>query len=789
MGWLASWVYGVVPMAQAADSGPEAEPPRDNPVRTFYDGAAGYPGWTDRIDWERVIDMSVYAGGANDFEKFENARDELHAQGGGVLYYPAGDYYFDEPQLPMDGPSGRGLMLKEGVVIRGEAPVGKPEATSGTLELPTRFHFGFQTRTGVEPTPTGEIPRDWNMIGLWPDAATGESLQEVNDVGIVWVHLKGATIYWGGDVAWGATYASAGGWKSDRVKTAWQGGQPRGLHPIDFIVGAPVGTPYLGHGNGRLVMGCVIEDACVLNDIVMENRNNGKNFGPNGYYMYKFGGRIQIYGNDVAVMNNLLPMSQKAFLFRQTVGHNPQQSEDQNRWINQEETVLFDYNYTTGISVNKETVNLFTNTDAAFFGENVVVRDNRVFNHGRKGFNLSGKWMLVENNINERLYFGTAVPVQYGLGEGLTHYPTLDGYVQAKSGGSGSISDTLSRAFDLAGGPLWITGSQYGGPLGSTHSLGNDGEGILAQVHGGTHMHSWAITHNTGLDGYMAGYDINQYGALWAWNTTVGNTGSLKAGNLYSFAVIGNQGGNTVVAGSGDAITSCPPQAPSAPEVVSAQAVGQAVQISYTDLTDHEVGYAVQRRIGNGDWHTVAIRPRQSLAHAENPPAWRDITAPTDEPLTYRVVALGCDDTDLTAASAPTDPLVLPHPRKLTFTEWIAAHTAVPSDKRDFADDWDADGYSNLVEFLFGQQPDTADAPALWRFTWEAGDLVLEFTRSRAHTGAYWTLESKDTLIDADWTNAMSGVIRSDNPDTETIRLIIPAPMSDLLLRLRVDHP
>ena len=102
-----------------------AEPPTDNPVATFYSGDEGYPAWTNRIRWENVIDMSRYDRGKNDFQRFENARDELAAQGG-VLYYPKGTYDFTD--APMDGPNGRGLMLPAGVVLRGEAPRGRPLA-------------------------------------------------------------------------------------------------------------------------------------------------------------------------------------------------------------------------------------------------------------------------------------------------------------------------------------------------------------------------------------------------------------------------------------------------------------------------------------------------------------------------------------------------------------------------------------------------------------------------------------------------------------------------------------
>jgi len=116
--------------------------PTDNPVAAFYNGLEGYPAWTDRIHWDRAINMKTYAQGKTSLEKFEHARDELAAQGGGVLYYPAGTYDFSD--MPADGPSGRGLMLRHGVVIRGESPGRRTiAAKDGRLELATKFVFGF----------------------------------------------------------------------------------------------------------------------------------------------------------------------------------------------------------------------------------------------------------------------------------------------------------------------------------------------------------------------------------------------------------------------------------------------------------------------------------------------------------------------------------------------------------------------------------------------------------------------------------------------------------------------
>src|SRR5512142_3073019 len=107
--------------------------PTSNPIAGHYADGGGAPAWTESFSWSRGVDMSRYTKGATEFEKFENARDELAAQGGGVLYYPVGTYDFTT--MPADGPNGRGLMLRRGVVIRGEAPAGKADATSGRLDL------------------------------------------------------------------------------------------------------------------------------------------------------------------------------------------------------------------------------------------------------------------------------------------------------------------------------------------------------------------------------------------------------------------------------------------------------------------------------------------------------------------------------------------------------------------------------------------------------------------------------------------------------------------------------
>ncbi|MEI7834360.1 MAG: hypothetical protein WCJ56_14325, partial [bacterium] len=48
-----------------------AAPPTDNAVASNYSGVEGYPQWTNAVKWANVIDMSTYANGKTNFEKFE----------------------------------------------------------------------------------------------------------------------------------------------------------------------------------------------------------------------------------------------------------------------------------------------------------------------------------------------------------------------------------------------------------------------------------------------------------------------------------------------------------------------------------------------------------------------------------------------------------------------------------------------------------------------------------------------------------------------------------------------
>ncbi len=644
-------------------------PPTDNPVATFYSDNAGYPAWTDRIRWSNIIDMKAFDQGKTDFERFENARDQLAAKGGGVLYYPGGTYNFSDG--PFDGPGGRGLMLPSGVVIRGEAPTGKPLATSGRFDLPTKFVFGFKHRqeavdAGGRSSIKPETPRDWNLIGLSPQR--GKRIGDIQNVGIVWVHLVGGVVYFGPDLQWGETWATAGSWKSDYVKRSWADRKPDGTHPWDPFAGG--GRTLAGVGSGRLVFGCVLEHAAVLNDSVKMGRPDYPDgFGEDGFYMHKFGARIGAYGRHVLVANNRLPISRgRNFKYRQTTRRTFPAGKGNSMGFDppRQSVVLFDYNKTVAIQINKTMLGMTKSSPTGqagegFFAEGVTVIDNYAYNNGHKGFDVSGNWVTIARNHNQRQMLRQGKDPE-GIGGWEL---TLDGHLESSPGGNGAISDNLSRAFDLAGKNVWVHKNTFNN-LGS--DPGNDGEGILCQAHGGSQIFSWAITYNRhdkgdGETGYIGGWNVNTAGALFGWNVLPGWIGLTHGAQREStdVAFVGNRAGGGVKSMPGAQIGDVGGKL-ARPSQVRAAVLGDvAIRINWTDASDNEAGFRVDRKIDDDRWTAIAYRPPRIQGDKNNPQMWIDYLAPRGKPLVYRVVAVnGKDDDQGASDSTPAVTLASP---------------------------------------------------------------------------------------------------------------------------------
>lgn len=610
-----------------------------NPVAEFY-GNGNYPVWTDNVRWTNQINMQTYdfAGAglimpATEFQKFEFARDILHLQGGGVLYYPAGIYDFsDVPDAISDGVFGRGLMLRSGIIILGEKP-DSDNAIAETLQPQTKFIFKTKKIKDIN-NKNRSIPINWNFVGCISSGS--ETLKDVSNIGVLWVELNGGVVYFGAQYPFSASYSGGIGWYSSKAaKGEWKTRVPDGTHPFDAFAAA--NGNYVGAGSGRIVLGCVIRNGVLGNHNIIQYAKEKYDTIAQSTYPYKFGARIAVYGSNTIVANNFLPKPDSCFKYYQTTAIT-QQDKCNQAFGNRRSVLIYDYGKSIGLDVNKGFLNPFSNTLPGYLSENVIVRDNNVYNHGNKGFELSGNWLLVQNNKNVRDYLSENTD-RYGLGAGWEL--TLDGFYESMPGGNGCLSDNLSRAFDMAGKNGWIDNNSYNN---TGSNPGNDGEGILWQAHGGMNsIWSFVITNNTGTSGYMAGYDVSQEGALWAWNTT-SSVGNYKAGAMTDVAIVSNTG--SIVKTGIDVLTNCPTSSPSAPAapIVAFDSEKKYVNISWTDISDNEIGFRIDRKDGTNDWKTIVIRPRKSVGAVNNEQVWRDYLYPQNINFEYRITAIDCNN-------------------------------------------------------------------------------------------------------------------------------------------------
>ncbi|MCC5804732.1 MAG: fibronectin type III domain-containing protein [Opitutales bacterium] len=673
--------------------------PTNNPVAAQY--VNNYPVWTDAIQWENVIDMSTYANGENHFERFENARDELHAQGGGVLYYPAGTYHFDLPDMgygPGIGPTSRGLMLKSGVVIRGADPVpGHDQAVVRASEDPadplfandvthnltpqTVFTFPMQMR-GTDPVSldqnaAGELPSDWNLIGITP--GTGEdTLADVTNVGIVNIKLDGGVIYWGYHTPRAPTM-NEGRWFNGVFKTAWPafapteetwaGHAPTGEHYMHAIHGSEGWHSDVSAGSGRLAMNVKIQDGATFNDMFYPDRRSNTNMFDDTFSHYRFTGRLTAHGGNIFIANNVLAKPTKNFVYREI------QSGGEFR------NVLFDYANHIGIDVNKS--NFGGNQDnptvftpgMGYYAENVIVRNNWVFNRGNKNFEISGTWAKVINNHAEKYYIGSVVyagyitnPQVFGFDPSSPSFDpmatldmgghTFDGWNWRGSGANSS--DYMNRGYDFGGRNLWVHRNSVVNP----GSIGNDGEGLIAQEHNRVGVYSWAWSENQSGrvskgpgtigegsgKGWIGSYNMQQFGFLLLRNaaqnsTSVGTIASSRTSSpdtglnwLLDVSIVGTAlNGNSTDGiahldpGHSNFEQNLGPHEPidiiiiddvnehtaavSPPEGLSATLQpDNSVYISWTDTADNEVGFRVERRVGGQSWKVIAYRPLSNLS-------------------------------------------------------------------------------------------------------------------------------------------------------------------------------
>lgn len=148
-----------------------AETPTSNPVASY-----GLD-WTNEIAWDRVVDITTI-GGKSWQASLAAAQRQLVEQGGGVVYFPAGEYYFPDS-----------VTIQTGIVLRGADPKEK-QAISDRYSPPTRFEFPqYKPKLSGDGTP---ISAAFKGIYL-ADPATASNCGVVHlAINRGHVHLRGA---------------------------------------------------------------------------------------------------------------------------------------------------------------------------------------------------------------------------------------------------------------------------------------------------------------------------------------------------------------------------------------------------------------------------------------------------------------------------------------------------------------------------------------------------------------------------------------------------------------------
>lgn len=108
-----------------------AQAPTNNPYLARYP-KAGLGHWTDSLKWANITDITTASGVVNngvvDLAAFNALTESISNAGGGVVFFPAGEYFFgDDVKLP------------SGVILRGEEVDGN--ATEATFRPASKLRF------------------------------------------------------------------------------------------------------------------------------------------------------------------------------------------------------------------------------------------------------------------------------------------------------------------------------------------------------------------------------------------------------------------------------------------------------------------------------------------------------------------------------------------------------------------------------------------------------------------------------------------------------------------------
>lgn len=446
--------------------------PTDNPITAHYVGdphLADYA-WTDLIVWDRVFNVLDYGGVADgntvgdgvgvtdNRDAFHAAVAAAHAAGGGVVYLPAGTYYFSDT-----------LYLKSGVVVRGATPT-LFDAHDAAFAPPTRLEF---PKYFFDPTAND---------GTGVANSTAFKLIQVedngfaSDLGLVWLDINRA----------GISLAASGegtenrlvfGIRSNNVASA-----DANVPALTRVVAGeerPFQHAWQRYSN-RFARN--INVMAERNVLVANNRCNDLHFAVD----HALDGADPAAVDDFMMPGYIIQDTKRAFQSDSTAFYA----------LQAQHLPKFSYTNHYGINVRGSSGSVWGAApyeNPSLFLAGMTVRDNWVYTTMRVGYHTSGYGLKVLNNIKE----DQAGKVWWIHPTGL-----------ASLAGATTLEN---RGLDVGGSSILVEGNNlrvFRHRVNNGPYLSTDGEGILVQeCCGGTTLDDVVITNNT-VNAYIGLYKM-----------------------------------------------------------------------------------------------------------------------------------------------------------------------------------------------------------------------------------------------------------------------------------------
>jgi hypothetical protein len=480
--------------------------PADNPYKTRYGSAVH---WTDTLKWyqiSNVLDFGAIPDDNNDDSSaIQTAIQTVHANGGGVIYFPPGTYNV----------SGH-LKIRTGVILRGADPVGITKATETGYSPPSKLVF---PRFILDTAANGGLGNPRNKA------------------------FKSIT---------GAYECSNAGLVNLDINRAYVGFHPR----FDFNPQLPYQSPQAIEKNRNLiVMGCRINHAVILDGGIPElGTPAGSRQRPWQVFPWRFSANIDMYVlQNCVIANNRLndappedfDMPNYRIRQRNTQNWFPLGQRNSGGW-----KANFDYNAHYGIALNRAKIYVDSTgrhrvagvvtygkpeNEPDLFRTGLEVLDNWVYKTSRVGITAAGIGLKIKRNVTRDLPGKDTPAMENFLG------PTGN---QTPQGAT-----TLeNRGIDFSGWQVQVDSNDVVCYRNYVQGyLSTDGEGILLQeCCGGTQVNDYTITGNI-LENYIGIYKMRDINNLKIFNNNLkGNTIFIVANTnndahyLNNFQVEGN---------------------------------------------------------------------------------------------------------------------------------------------------------------------------------------------------------------------------------------------------------